>query len=1049
MIKALINRPVVVIVGMILLVLFGSLSLSTMPYQLTPKVTRPVISISTTWNGATPYEIEREIIERQEQALKGIDSLATLESRSRNSRGNIILEFEIGTNLTEAMLNVSNKLDEVKGYPDDMDRPIIRATGDDTSPVVRMMLVSDNKNVREYRTFFNEKIIQYFERIDGVAEVFFPGGDDREIHIVLDYKKLATFDLTIDDIINALEKENVNISAGTMNYGRKSYRVRTTAEYKTPQMIADTIIWSDGLKRIKISDIAEVKEGFENKTTASLYNGQEALNISIKPNADANVLTLTNEVEKVFNELNAGILQKEGLRLEWMNDQRGYIEQAIALVKGNIMVGAILACCMLFIFLRSITSTLIIAVAMPLSIFGTFIIMAALDRTLNVVSLAGISFAVGMLVDSAIVVLENIDRHRKMGKDFINAVSDGTSEVIGGLIASVLTTIAIFIPIINMQEEAGQLFRDIAIAASSAVLFSLFVSIMVIPTLSYQASKLNFKKQIENKKLKELSKMIVNFGFRFVDFVMKFVEKSMQSTKNKITTILSLTLISFAFSYFLFPKMEYLPQGNQNFVISTLNPPPGLSYNERQKIGNDLFLCLSNYFYYNGYQGTNKIPPIDNMFYLGSETFMQFGLRSTEISRAGELIPLARSCMAQIPGVRGFATQTGIFERRGGQGRSIDVDISGTNLENIVATAISMQKIIYDTFGNGTQIIPRPSLELLFPELNLYPNSDRLKAVGLDARSFGIAIDVLIDGRKISEYKEEGREKIDLVLKTQESQITSPEELYQASIYTPQSGILPISSLAIQKIEYGINEIRHLERDRTVTLQVSPPPNITIQEAMERIQGDVIKKIQDNGSFGENKITLSGSADQLTKIRLALEGGFLLAVFIIYLLMAALYEDFVYPFIILFTVPLAVGGGVLGLWLVNLLIANQPLDILTMLGFIILVGIVVNNAILIVYQSLHNIRLYGFDPHQAIINAVRVRIRPIYMSTLTSLFGMLPLILVPGAGSEIYRGLGAVILGGLTLSTFLTLFVIPCLLSFFIKKELKHAKITNISSSSN
>lgn len=1037
MIEKIINRPVVVIVGMILVTLFGILSLKTMPYQLTPKVTRPVISISTTWDGATPYEIEREIIERQEQVLKGIDNLVSLESRSRNARAHITLEFNIGTNLTEALLDVSNKLDEVKGYPDNIDRPIIRATGDDTSPVVRMALVSETKNVREYRTFFNEKVIQYFERIDGVAEVNFPGGDDRQMHIILDYQKLAAYDLTIDTLINALERENINISAGTMNYGRKAYRIRTAAEYKTPEMIAETIIWSDGVKRVKIGDVAKVQEGFESKIAASFYNGQESLNVFIKPTADANTLELTNQVKEVFEELNEGILKKEGLKLEWVSDQRNYITQAIDLVKGNILVGAFLACGILFIFLRSITSTLIIAISMPLSVFGTFIIMAALNRTLNVVSLAGISFAVGMLVDSAIVVLENIDRHRKMGKSPIQAVSDGTTEVIGGLIASVLTTVAIFIPIINVQEEAGQLFRDIAIASSSAVGLSLFVSVLVIPTLSYQVNKRTIS-LTPPKFLLLLTQKFVELGNYCVKWIMFFVYKSMQNTRNKILTILSLTFISIAFTYFLFPKMEYLPQGNQNFIFAKLNPPPGLSYEERVKTGETLYLCVKDYYASNGYQGSATLPPIANMYYFANETDMQFGMRSTEETRASELIPLAKTCMAQIPGITGNASQQGIFERRGGQGRSIDVDISGTDLDKIIITALELQRITLETLGKETQISPRPSLEILYPEINLYPNNERLKAVGLDAQSFGITIDVLMDGRKISEYKEEGREKIDLILKTQQSQITSPEELYNASIYTPDGGILPISSLATQKLEYGINEIRHLERDRTITLQINPPKNITIQETMEIIQGEVLEKLKNSGALNDNKITLSGTADQLTKIRTALEGGFILAVFITYLLMAALYEDFIYPLIILFTIPLALGGGILGLWLTNQFIADQPLDVLTMLGFIILVGTVVNNAILIVYQSLHNIRLYGMDYQEAILNAVQVRIRPIYMSTLTSLFGMLPLVIAPGAGSEIYRGLGAVILGGLGLSTFLTIFLIPCLLSFFIKKEVKN-----------
>ncbi len=1058
MIEKLICRPVVILVGMILLSLFGILSLMTMPYQLTPKVTRPVISVNTTWTGATPYEIEREIVERQEQVLKGIDNLEVLEGSARNSRANITLEFSIGTDLTQAMLDVSNKLDEVKGYPEDMDRPIIRATGDDTSPVVRMMLVSlkDSKNVRESRTFFNEKVIQYFERIDGVAEVEFPGGDDREMHVIVDDRKLAIYQLDIQTIVDALNRQNVNLSAGNLEFGRKSYRVRTAGEFKSPQDVLDVVIWSDGIKRVKISDIAVVREGFANKTTASLYRGNEtspkpALFVGIKPTADANVLELTNRVEEVFNTLNATLLKENDLKLEWTNDQRDYIQQAIALVKGNILVGAFLACFVLYVFLRSMTSTFIIAISMPLSVFGTFIVMSFLNRTLNVVSLAGISFAIGMLVDSAIVVLENIERHRSLNKSALQAVIDGSREVIGGLIASVLTTVAIFIPILNIQEEAGQLFRDIALTASSAVSFSLFVSLIVIPTLSYQSAK-----YFQNKPHKQHNPLIKktwqiqidrfferinHFGKFCVGWIMYFVEKSLQSTRNKIATILSLTLLSLAFSYVLFPKMEYLPQGNQNFINGRMKPPPGLSYKERERIGGEMFACLQNYFASSGFAGNKEYPAINNMFYVGNESGMTFGLRAVETTRALDLVPLARSCIQKIPGVTGVALQIGIFERRGSS-RGIDVDISGTNLESLVATAMELQKIIQrvfsETFGsraNALQIRERPSLEILYPELNLYPKLDRLSAAGLDTQSFGIALDVLLDGRKIAEYKEEGREKIDLVLRSQNGEIYSPEELYQASIYTQLGGILPVSELSHLKLEYGTDEIRHFERDRTITLQVSPPPEITIQESIELINGRVLEILKEQGGLNGNLITLSGTADQLGKIKESLFVGFLLAVLIIYLLMAALYENFIYPFVILFSVPLAVGGGFLGLWLVNVFLIYQPLDVLTMLGFIILVGIVVNNAILIVYQSLHNVRLYGMDSHRAILEAVRVRMRPIYMSTLTSLFGMLPLVVAPGAGSEIYRGLGAVILGGLGFSTFLSIFLIPCLLSFVIEKE--------------
>ena len=326
-----------------------------------------------------------------------------------------------------------------------------------------------------------------------------------------------------------------------------------------------------------------------------------------------------------------------------------------------------------------------------------------------------------------------------------------------------------------------------------------------------------------------------------------------------------------------------------------------------------------------------------------------------------------------------------------------------------------------------------PSLEILYPELNYYPINERLSAVGLSAREFGIELDVLLDGRKVAEYKEEGRDKIDLVLRSHAQNFTDPEALYNASLFTPKGGIVPLSNLAIARLEYGISEIFHHERMRTTILLVSPPDSLALQQAMEMLQAHFDSPHM-REVIGDNSIKLSGNADKLTQMRIALEGGFLLAVLIIYLLMAALYENFIYPLIILFTIPLAVAGGMIGIWLVNVFLTPQPLDVLTMFGFIILVGIVVNNAILIVYQSLYNVKQNGMDAKSGIIEAVQARIRPIYMSTLTSIFGMLPLVLAPGAGSEIYRGLGAVILGGLAFATVITIFVIPCLLSLFLKK---------------
>lgn len=1034
MIKYVIAKPVVVIVGIILVALFGVLSLSQMPYQLTPSVTRPIITINTLWTGATPYEMEREIIERQEKVLKGIDNLISMESRSRNGRADITLEFKIGTSLTEAMLKVSNKLDEVKKYPDGIDKPIITATGESTSPVVWMVLKTQKENPRhinEYRTFFNERVIQYFERIDGVAEVFFPSGTDREMHVVIDHNKLASYQLTIQDLINVLDLENANVSAGTMDYGRRSYRVRSVAEYKSPEQIEQTVVWSDGQRRVRIADLGYVKEGYARPTAYVEHNFESGAVVGIKPTPGTNILELSDEVERVFFRLNEGVLAKEGLYLDWMYDQRSYINGAISLVRQNILIGALLAVVVLWLFLRSFTSTVVIALSMPISILGTFIVMNALGRTLNVVSMAGISFAVGMLVDSAIVVLENIDRHKRLGKGIFAASYEGTKEVVGALVASVLTTVAIFIPIINMEEEAGQLFRDIALTASSAVLFSMVVSILIIPMFSYQLLRLFGVEKPHPQSILE------GVGARIIDTVMAWVKGCTASVASRLATIFFFIFLSLAISYALFPKMEYLPEGNQNFVTTVLNPPPGLSYEERQNIGKEVFRLNESYFVQKGYEKNEKgeMPPIRHMFFLGSENFMYFGTRGVVEDRAGEMIPQFLKTIESLPGMTGVSMQPGIFERGMGKGRTIDVDISGVEIESLIQTASAMQRLIKQRLPQGTQVRPLPSLELIYPEINLYPDSDKLKAAGLNPTTFGVALDVLMDGRVIAEYKEEGREKIDLVLKANKGELKTPEEIYNALIYTPSAGILPLSALSEIKREYGITEIRHFERKRTVTLQVTPPKSMPLEEAMEKIQGEFVGELQKQGLMGSNELRLSGTADKLTQTRLALQGGFVLAVVIIYLLMAALYENFVYPLIIIFTVPLAVAGGVIGLKLVNLFLANQPLDILTMLGFIILVGTVVNNAILIVYQAINNIREEGMEAYEAVILSVRTRLRPIYMSTLTSLFGMLPLVLAPGPGSEVYRGLGAVILGGLTFSTLITVFVIPSLLLFVIQKE--------------
>jgi hydrophobic/amphiphilic exporter-1 (mainly G- bacteria), HAE1 family len=1026
-----IEKPVTVTVGIILVTLFGLIGLSRLPYQLTPSVEEPEITVTTLWLGAAPNEVEREIIDPQEKALKGIPGLLEMESSAQNNQGTVTLRFRTGTRVDDALLRVSNKLNEVPSYPQNVERPVINATGAATSPVIWTILKADEANpepIETYRTFFEEEVRQNLERIPGVADLFVGGGTERELHVVVFADKLAAYDLTLAHVVDALRAANVNISAGSVGISRREYRVRTIAEFTDPRDVERVVLRSTGQRRVLLSDVAVARIGHQKRRVAMIHNGEQGIAIGVKPEPGANILELTDRVEEVVRGLNAGPLAREGVRLDWAYDQRPYIRGAIDLVKKNIAIGGTLAVVVLLVFLRSLSSTVIVATAIPISVIGTFIFLWLLGRSLNVVSLAGISFAVGMLVDNAIVVLENIDRHRKMGKEAFRASYEGAKEVWGAILASSATTVAVFLPVVFVEEEVGQLFRDIAIAVTVAITLSLFVSVFAIPMLSNRLFRLTEGRAVRAVPGEE---RLVGAGNRLVDLLMAALGAVTYNWATRLGTVLGMTALSVATAWLLLPKMEYLPQGNRNLVINILVPPPGLSYDERREIGEHIFAETAPY---RTREGKDGVPGIRNMFYVGSDFINLFGANSHEEQRARELLPLFTRVIHGIPGMFGVSIQAGIFQTRLGRGRTIDVDFSGADMDSIVRAA----GIAFGAIRNeipGAQVRPVPSLEVSYPEVRLHPDRDRLRAVGMDEEQFGTAMDILLDGRKVGEYKPEGEKAIDLVVKSSAEEVDTPEKLYRAMVATPVGRVVPVSSLAGLERTVGITEIRHLERRRTITLEVTPPETVPLESAMDTIREKVLGPLEEGGMLAGTTARLSGAADKLTEARRTLQWDLLLALVITYLLMAALFENFLYPFLIMFTVPLAAGGGFLGLRLVDRFIHPQPLDVLTMLGFVILIGVVVNNAILIVHQSLNYIRYEGMAYREAVLAAARTRIRPIYMSAFTSIFGMLPLVLAPGPGSELYRGLGSVVLGGLALSTFFTLFVIPSLLLFLVRME--------------
>ncbi|NNK65547.1 MAG: efflux RND transporter permease subunit, partial [Rhodobacteraceae bacterium] len=490
-IRFAIERPVAVLAAVIMAVLFGLIAVSRIPIQLAPDVRKPVVVISTNWPGAAPAEVEREIINPQEEALRGLDGLEIMTSRARSGEAEVTLEFAVGTDMSQSLLLVSNRLDRVGSYPDEAGEPSLDTSGADDSPIAWVLVTAAEGNTRPIPTYgdFLEDIVKdRVERIEGVSAVNVFGGVTRELQIVVDPRRLSQFGLTVPEVVRRLRNENISISAGDVEEGKRRYIVRAEANLNTVETIGSVVLRSSAgagaAGRVRVADVAQVAFAYQEPTARLRFKGEPGLAFNIVRDPGANVIETMEEVRITLAELAAGPVADQGLELEQVYDETVYIEGAIALVTQNIWIGGALAALVLLLFLRSPRATLVVSLAIPVSIVATFVAMAATGRTLNVISLAGIAFAVGMIVDAAIVVLENIYRLREQGKSRREASYLGARQVWGAILVSALTTVLVFVPILIMELEAGQLFRDIAVAISVSVLLSLVVAVTVIPALA-------------------------------------------------------------------------------------------------------------------------------------------------------------------------------------------------------------------------------------------------------------------------------------------------------------------------------------------------------------------------------------------------------------------------------------------------------------------------------------------------------------------------------------------------------------------------------------
>jgi multidrug efflux pump subunit AcrB len=997
------KNPTAVIVGILLAILFGVLSILRLPIQMTPDISKPEIGISTSWRAAAPEEIESEIIERQEDVLKGVQGVEYMESSSSFGRGEITLYYATGTNLERALIDVMNALNQVPFYPADANEPVITVGGNRIFNAIAWFGVKtkpgNDRDVATYFDFVREVVQTRIERVPGVAKANVFGGVGTELRITFDPYKVAALGLDIPALASKLSG-NTDTSGGFNDVGRRKYTLRYSGKYAAEQLAQMVLEWRDG-RPVYLSDIAEVKQTFQDRTGLLTQNGEPGIAMGINAETGVNVIEVMDGLKAAVIELNEGPLNRENLEIIQMYDETIYINRSMSLVRNNLFLGMILAIGVLWWFLRKFRATLIVAMAIPISLVVTLIVMNSLGRSLNIISMAGLAFAVGMVLDAAIVVLENIVRHREKGESLLNAAKIGSGQVTGALIASTATTVSIFLPIAFLQDVSGQLFTDLAITISSAVVVSLIIAITVIPTA---ASRL----------LKKVSSDDPHEAWW--DNATSMVMRLTSTHKLRYMWVGGLLTLSLLGSYLIFPKVDYLPKGNQNQFSSFILPPPGQSYlAARKEMTETINERLMPYL-----QG-EKEPHIDVTWlgFFGTRGFM--GGRAVNPDDIQDVITAINTDMlAGFPDTIAFAQQAPIFRSLGGDGQ-INVDIQGSDVDTILSAArVGFGRI--SQVLPGANIQPSPGLTLAEPELRMIPNERAIAEAGWTRQQVAGLSQAMGTGLYIGDYFN-GQRRLNVLLRAEDWQ--SPEDLAGIPLFTPEAGIQPFGKIVDLERTAGPSSIRRVNRMRTITLQVTPPPGVSLEEAIAVIQAEAEPAIYD--SLGnEGSVEYRGTAEALAEALNNMSQSFILAILILYLLMSALFRSFKDSLLVVLTIPMATIGGLALLRITDLLVF-QPLDLLTMIGFVILLGLVVNNAILLVYQT-RNAEREGLDRVSAVRAAIRVRLRPILMSTLTSLCGMLPLLLIPGAGAELYRGIAAVIVGGMAVSTLFTLIFLPSLL---------------------
>jgi len=1006
-----IERPVLATVMSLTILLFGALSFTFLPVREYPDIDDPVVSVSTSYRGANPQVVETEITDVLEEQLSTIEGVKLLTSSSQEEQSNITIEFNLNRDVDKAANDVRDRVSRVRSQlPPNIDEPIVAKQDVNAQPIIWLALSGANHTTLELSDIAYNVFSERLQRIPGVGAVEIGGNRKYAMRVWLDPKRMASYDLTVADIEQSLRNQNVEIPSGRIEGRDREFSVHTQGDLAKPEEFASIIVASQGGRIVHLSDVADVKVGAEDDRNIARYNLQPAVGLGIVKQQKASTVDVAHAIRKALPALRE--LLPAGMKLEVAYDSSTFIDDSIKEVVISLLVAVLLVFIVIFVFLGSLRATLIPAVAIPVSIIGTFTVTYALGFSLNILTLLALVLAIGLVVDDAIVMLENVHRHMEMGKSRVQAALDGSKEIGFAILATTIALVAVFVPVAFLTGHVGRLFNEFGVAVAVSVLISGFVALTLTPMLCSRILSVHATgshDELEGAHGARAAAPVRQGWFdRLFARVSRAYERSVRfAVAHRLITLAVTAVVVAAIGvlFTLLPK-ELIPTEDRGWIFTVVRAPEGatLEYTDRYtRMVEDLY---------------QNLPAKDRMFtaigLFGPVTdgFMFVGLKpANQRPPVQALAQMLFPRLMAIPGVLAFAFPP----------PSLGGDFGG-------AVQFVLQADTYDELARGVALMMPEmqklgylvnmdtDLKLNKPQLEIQIDRERAAALGVSVDQIGSTLQTLLGGERVTRFKR-GDHQYEVMLQVPVGDRDTPSTIQGLYVRGTQ-GLVQLASVTHVSENVAPRELNHFNRVRSATLSASMVPGVTLGKALTDVQA-IARRVLPPGI----RTDLGGESREFAESSGGLNYLFIVALVFMYLVLSAQFESFIHPLTILLSVPLAVFGA-----LITLFICHMSINIYSQIGLIMLIGLVTKNGILIV-EFANQRRARGLSATEAVISAARIRLRPILMTTLATIFGIAPIAAGLGAGAESRKPLGMAVVGGMIFSTVLTLIVIPVVYS--------------------